>query len=102
MTGWSSHLTFRLMSMMRGQLIAIIYDKLATLEVTNVNESSAMALMGTDVPKIAETFHMLILNVVPDVVQLAIAVYLLYTQIGAVCVVPVITTISECITPLIP
>jgi len=80
--------------MMRGQLIAIIYSKLGTLEVTNVNESSAITLMGTDVAKIAETFHMLLLGVIPDVVQLAIAVYLLYAQIGVACVAPIITTIG--------
>ena len=82
--------------MMRGQLISIIYSKLLTLEVTNVSGSSAMTLMGTDVPRIAETFYMLLVNVVPDVVQLGIAIYLLYTQIGAVCVAPIIITISGC------
>jgi ATP-binding cassette, subfamily C (CFTR/MRP), member 1 len=95
MTGWYSHMTFRLMSMMRGQLVALIYDKLLTLEYTNTENSSAMTLMGTDVPKIAETFHMLLLDIVPDTVQLAVAIYLLYAQIGAVCIAPIIITISE-------
>ncbi|KAG6365767.1 hypothetical protein INS49_007378 [Diaporthe citri] len=42
---------------------------------------------------IAETFWQLLIEVVPSVLQLAIAVYLLYDQFGAVCVAPVLITV---------
>lgn len=95
MTGWTSHLTYRLMTMMRGELITTIYSKMLTLQTANANESAAMTLMGTDVQRIAETFHFLLIDVAPSVIQVGIAVYLLYTQLGAVCIAPVLITISE-------
>ncbi len=86
------------MSMMRGQPELQSYTiKLATLEVTNVNESSAMALVGTDVPKIAETFHIDFntqcrtrrSHTFPQLPCLSPV-----RTIGAVYVVPVITSIE--------
>lgn len=94
--GWSSHLSYRLMTMMRGQLISAIYTKMLTLPIADVNESAAMSLMGTDVQTIAESFWYLIVEVVPSVLQLGIAVYLLYVQLGVVCVAPVLVTLSRC------
>lgn len=84
------------MTMMRGQLTAIVYTKMLTLPATDTNDSAAMSLMGTDIQRIAETFYYLIIEVVPDCLQVCIAVYLLYLQLGAVCVAPVLITISTC------
>ncbi|KUI69238.1 Multidrug resistance-associated protein 1 [Cytospora mali] len=93
MMGWSTHLSYRLMTMMRGQLISIIYTKMLTLPIADVNESSAMSLMGTDVQTIADSFWYFLIEVVPNLVQVGIAVYLLYVQLGAVCVAPILVTI---------
>lgn len=93
MMGWASHLSYRLMTMIRGQLTMVIYKKMLTLPMANANESAAMSLVGTDVQRIAETFRELLIEVVPCVLQLAIAVYLLYAQLGAVCVAPVLITL---------
>jgi ATP-binding cassette, subfamily C (CFTR/MRP), member 1 len=79
--------------MMRGQLTMVIYAKALTLPTTNANESAAMSLMGTDVQRIAETFWQLIIEALPNVAQLCIAVYLLFVQLGAVCVAPLLVTI---------
>ena len=49
--------------------------------------------MGTDVPRIAETFHFLLIEVPPAVVQLGVAFYLLYAQLGVVSVAPIIVTL---------
>lgn len=94
-TGWSSHLTFRLMSMIRGELTTVIYAKLLCLH--KVDESAALTLMGTDVQRISETFHFALIEVVPSAVQLGIAVYLLYLQLGAVCVAPAIVSLGKMI-----
>lgn len=96
MMGWSSYLSYRLMTMMRGQLSGIVYEKMLTLPAADANDSAAMSLMGTDVQRIAEMFYFLIIEVVPDSLQVGIAVYLLYLQLGAVCVAPVLITISKC------
>ncbi|KAI1841484.1 hypothetical protein JX266_012324 [Neoarthrinium moseri] len=93
MMGWASHLSYRLMTMMRAQLTTVIYTKLLTLPISSTNESAAISLMGTDVQRIAETFWQLIIEALPSVAQLGVAVYLLYAQLGAVCVAPVLVTI---------
>ncbi|TGJ88504.1 hypothetical protein E0Z10_g256 [Xylaria hypoxylon] len=92
--GWSSHLTYRLMTMMRGGLISIIYQKMLRTQATKLNDSAAVTLMGTDVQRIAETFHWLIIETVPAFIQLGIATYLLYLQLGAVFVVLLILSIA--------
>lgn len=81
--------------MMRGQLTSIIYTKMLTLPIADVNESAAMSLMGTDVQTIAESFWYLIIEVVPSVLQVGIAAYLLYVKLGAVCVAPVLVTLGK-------
>ncbi|ORY71658.1 multidrug resistance-related protein [Pseudomassariella vexata] len=102
MTGWFSHLSFRMMTMIRGELITAIYAKMMTLQINNLNESAAMTLMGADVQRIAETFYFLVIDVIPSVVQLGIAMYLLYVQLGAVCVAPIIiATISTALSTLL-
>lgn len=93
--GWASHLTYRLMTMMRGGLVTLIYSKMTELQLVNVSESAAMTLMGTDVQRIAETFHYVIADAVPAVIQLGIAAYLLYVQLGVAFIAPIIITISK-------
>lgn len=91
--GWASHLTYRLMTMMRGGLISIIYRKLLQTQATKLNDSAAVTLMGTDVQRITESFHYLIVETIPAFIQLAIATYLLYLQLGGVFVVLLILSI---------
>ncbi|KAJ8110042.1 hypothetical protein ONZ43_g5980 [Nemania bipapillata] len=92
--GWSSHLTYRLMTMMRGGLISVIYRKLLQTQVTKLNDSAAVTLMGTDVQRITESFHYLIVETIPAFIQLGIATYLLYLQLGGVFVVLLILSIA--------
>jgi ATP-binding cassette, subfamily C (CFTR/MRP), member 1 len=54
-----------------------------------------VALVSTDVQRIAETFHLFLVNLVPSVVQSAIAIYILYTQLGAVCIAPILVALSR-------
>ncbi|TRX89453.1 hypothetical protein FHL15_009622 [Xylaria flabelliformis] len=92
--GWSSHLTYRLMTMIRGALISIVYRKILGSQAANSNDSAAVTLMGTDVQRIAETFHYLLVETIPAFIQLGIATYLLYLQLGAVFVVLLILSIA--------
>ncbi|KAI1115542.1 P-loop containing nucleoside triphosphate hydrolase protein [Nemania sp. NC0429] len=93
-TGWSSHLTYRLMTMIRGGLISLIYRKMLQTQATKLNDSAAVTLMSTDVQRISETFHFLILELVPAFIQLGVATYLLYLQLGGVFVVLLILSIA--------
>ncbi|PVH72311.1 P-loop containing nucleoside triphosphate hydrolase protein [Cadophora sp. DSE1049] len=92
-TGWYQHLSYRLMAMVRGGLIGMIYQKITTLKSANINDSAAMTLMGTDVEQIAENLHLIITDLWANILQIGIAIYLLERQVGAVCIAPVILAI---------
>jgi len=89
-TGFYQHLGFRLMAMIRGGLISLIYRKGLQLPSSGASDSPVMTLIATDVERICEIWHLMILEVVPGSIQLGIAVWLLQRQLGAVCVAPVI------------
>lgn len=85
--------------MMRGGLTTIVYAKL--LDVAEVDESTALTLIGTDVQRIAQTFHFALIDIFPSALQLGIALYLLYLQLGAVCIAPIIVTLSTTLPPFL-
>lgn len=80
--------------MIRGGLISLIYRRMLQTQATKLNDSAAVTLMSTDVQRIAETFHFLILELVPAFIQLGVATYLLYRQLGAVFVVLLVLSIG--------
>ncbi|TKW58921.1 Multidrug resistance-associated protein 1 [Colletotrichum tanaceti] len=89
-TGFYQHLSFRLMAMIRGGLISLIYEKIAQSPSTQVGDSAAMTLISTDVERICETWHLVVAESWSSVIQLAFAVWFLQMQLGPVCVTPVI------------
>ncbi|KAK4444912.1 ABC multidrug transporter [Podospora aff. communis PSN243] len=88
--GFHQHMGFRLMAMMRGGLISTIYQKALSLPSTDSGSSPVMTLLGTDVERICEIWHDAIAEIFPNIIQLGVAIWLLYRQMGAVCVAPVI------------
>ncbi|KAK9425219.1 putative ABC transporter [Seiridium unicorne] len=92
-TGFYQHLSFRLMAMVRGGLISLIYEKIVQSPSTQVGESAAMTLIGTDVERICETWHLVVAESWASVIQLAFAVWFLQMQIGPVCVTPVVVAL---------
>jgi len=81
--------------MVRGSLIAVIYEKMISLKSANTNESAAITLMGTDVERIVETFFLLVVEIWANILQLSIAVFLLERQLGAVCIAPIIIALCK-------
>ena len=94
-TGFYQHLSFRLMAMVRGGLISLIYEKIVQSPSTQVGDSAAMTLIGTDVERICETWHLVVAESWASVIQLAFAVWFLQMQIGPVCVTPVIVALGK-------
>ncbi|KAM7219752.1 ABC multidrug transporter [Rhypophila decipiens] len=95
-TGFYQHLSFRLMAIVRGGLISLIYDKVVqspSASTQAASDSAAMTLIGTDVERICETWHLVVAESWAAVIQLAFAVWLLQMQIGPVCVTPVIVAL---------
>ena len=81
--------------MIRGGLIAVIYEKMLSLKSGNASESAAMTLMGTDVERIVETWYLLVVEIWANLIQLVIAVFLLERQLGAVCIAPIIVALGK-------
>ncbi|RSM15280.1 hypothetical protein CEP52_000842 [Fusarium oligoseptatum] len=96
-TAWYEHLTFRAGAMVRGGLITLIYGKMMKLPTDDLNESSAVALMGNDVETLTEKLHMLLVESWANTITVGIAMWMLAAQLGAVCVAPIITAIISLI-----
>ncbi|EED18573.1 ATP-binding cassette transporter, putative [Talaromyces stipitatus ATCC 10500] len=87
--GWYYHMTYRLMTSVRGSLISIIYSKTVDLSITALDESVAVTLMSSDTQTICNGFQFIHeFWAVP--LELAVAVYLLSRQLGVVCAAPVV------------
>lgn len=91
-TGAFRHNVYRLMTMIRGGLISLIYNTTMKLDTTSAQESAALTLMSTDIECIAsglEVFDCLW----ADPIEIGIAIYLLFSQIGLTSVAAVVSSI---------
>ncbi|KAK4083017.1 uncharacterized protein Triagg1_1907 [Trichoderma aggressivum f. europaeum] len=93
LTAWYEHLTFRVGAMIRGGLIGLIYRKMLRLSASELGESSAVTLMGNDIETLAERANALLIEGWANTLTVGIAVYMLYAQLGAVCVAPIVMAI---------
>ncbi|CAI7591777.1 unnamed protein product [Penicillium manginii] len=87
------HLGFRATTMIRGGLMALVYKHMMNLPLGSTDESSAMSLMGSDIEMLAEYFNSTVCETWANVLQLGLATWLLKTQVGAVCIAPIIIVI---------
>ncbi|KAH8125146.1 hypothetical protein FP744_10009586 [Trichoderma asperellum] len=93
LTAWYEHVTFRVGAMIRGGLIGLIYRKILRLSTSDLNESSALALMGNDIETLAERANALLIEAYANSLTVGLAVYMLYAQLGPVCVAPIVMAI---------
>ncbi|KAE9580373.1 ABC transporter atnG [Colletotrichum fructicola] len=89
---WTSQLSYRLITSIRGALIAIIYQNMLSLRAESGTSEAAVALMGTEVEWITVAAEWC-LAVVPNLVQVALAMWILGNQLGATCITPVLIAI---------
>lgn len=82
-------LTFRLMVKTRGALVGVIYRDMLAIRAESKNSSSAMTLMSTDVDRICMSARWVV-DMIPNLVQIGLEMWLLSLQLGAVCVAPLI------------
>jgi len=80
--------------MLRGGLMTLVFQHMMELPLGTTDESSAMALMGSDIEMLAEYFYSVVSETWANVLQLALATWLLQTQIGAVCIAPILVAMS--------
>ena len=80
--------------MLRGGLMTLVFQHMMELPLGTTDESSAMSLMGSDIEMLAEYFYSVVSETWANVLQLALATWLLQTQIGAVCIAPILVAMS--------
>ncbi|KAI3537978.1 ABC transporter [Colletotrichum filicis] len=91
-TRWSGQLTHRLITRIRGALIAIIYQNMLTLRAETGNSQAAVALMSTEVERITVASQWCV-AIVPNLIQLGFAMWIMSEQLGAVSVAPIIVAL---------
>ncbi|KAJ6438338.1 ABC multidrug transporter [Purpureocillium lavendulum] len=94
LTAWHEHLTFRAGAMIRGGLISLIYRKMVRLPTKQLSESSAVSLMGNDVEMLTARVNNLLVESWANTITVAIAMWMLTHQLGAVSAAPIIMSLT--------
>ncbi|OJK00423.1 hypothetical protein ASPACDRAFT_1880763 [Aspergillus aculeatus ATCC 16872] len=81
------HQLYRMITMYRGAAVALIYDHTMVLADGPHDDSAAVTLMSTDVDMIARSLEQ-ISETWARLVEIAVGIWLLERQLGAVCVAP--------------
>jgi ATP-binding cassette, subfamily C (CFTR/MRP), member 1 len=83
------HLTVRCCAQLRGGLISLLFDKTLDLSTTAQDPTAAMTLMSTDIERMVE--HLILFHDIwGGLVELSLAMYLLYLNLGNACYAPAI------------
>lgn len=85
---WYWLLTFRFLTQIRGALVSIIYRGMLSIRAES-DASAGVGLMSNDVDRITVTI-VWVVSFVPCLVHVAIALWILGTQLGGSCIAPVI------------
>ncbi|GKZ84939.1 hypothetical protein AnigIFM56816_010499 [Aspergillus niger] len=86
--GQYQHLTYRSITMVRGAVVSMIYEKACTLSTKDADPASSVTLMSADIERIVQgwqTMH----DIWGNALEIGLAIYLLERQLGLSCVVPV-------------
>lgn len=92
--GQYQHMTHRGITMVRGILVTMLYNKASSLRMNETNPANSLTLMSADVERITQgwqTMH----EIWANSAEIALAIYLLDRQLGISCVVPVCVALGE-------
>ncbi|KMP02660.1 canalicular multispecific organic anion transporter 1 [Coccidioides immitis RMSCC 2394] len=98
--GQYQHLTYRAITMARGGLIGMLYRKATDLSIKDVDPASSLTLMSADIERIVQgwqTMHEMWANII----EVGIAIFLLYIQLGVACAVPIAVSILSLVLSII-
>lgn len=79
--------------MFRGAVVSIIYEKTLALPSDQYDESAAVTLMNIDIDWIVSSLELLN-EVWARLIEIAIDIWLLERQLGAVCAAPIIIVLG--------
>lgn len=86
--GQYQHLTYRVITMVRGSVVSMVYKKASTLSVKDADPAASLTLMSADIERIVQgwqTIH----DIWGNTLEIALAIFLLERELGVSCVVPV-------------
>lgn len=75
--------------------MSIVFQHMMDQPLGSTDESRAMSLMGSDIEMLAEYFYSVACETWANVLQLALATWLLETEVGAVCIAPILVVIGS-------
>ena len=78
---------------MRGAMVPSIYGKTLTLKTADTQPAAALTLVSTDI-ETATTGIVQLHELWASPVELGLAIYLLYRQLGVACVIPIALAIG--------
>jgi hypothetical protein len=92
--GQYQHLTYRVITMVRGGLISMLYRKMTDLSVRDVDPAASLTLMSADIERIVQGWQS-IHEIWASALEIAVAIYLLQIQLGVSCAVPIGIAVGE-------
>lgn len=95
LSGACRHNIYRLLTMIRCGLISLIYNATMGVDTTTAQESAALTLMSTDIECIGQGLEVFD-SIFADPIEMGIAAYLLYSQIGLTFLAPLLTSLRKC------
>ncbi|VUC23409.1 unnamed protein product [Clonostachys rosea] len=99
MTGAFRHSIYRLITMVRSAIVGVVYRMTLDIDADTASDSAALTLMSTDIENIASGFEVFD-SLWADPIEIAIAVYLLYNEIGLAFIAPIVTSLIFVLVPI--
>ncbi|KAF2634043.1 hypothetical protein P280DRAFT_52852 [Massarina eburnea CBS 473.64] len=87
-TGQYQHRTYRFITMIRGGLISMLYNKATEIALKDMDLASSITLMSADIERIVTgmtTAH----EIWSNCLEVGLAIYLLSRQLGVACTIPI-------------
>ena len=95
-SGQYQHLTYRAITMARGGLISSLFAKTSTLKADGVDPAASLTLMSADIERITNGWQTMN-EIWANIIEVAIAIYLLARQLEVACVIPLAIAIRKAI-----
>ncbi|KAL8804260.1 MAG: hypothetical protein Q9200_005900 [Gallowayella weberi] len=87
------HKTFRVITMIRGSLVSLIYRKTLDLNTTAILESASVTLMSADVERVGSGMQYMHEGWA-SIIEIGVALWLLQMQLGLAVVAPIVLSLG--------
>jgi ATP-binding cassette subfamily C (CFTR/MRP) protein 1 len=89
----ASYQSARFVARVKGGLIGLIYQETMKARTADLGETTAIALMGTDIERIGSNF-LRIHDLWASVIEIGVAIWLLEQQVSSACLAPVVVILG--------